>query len=204
VIHGLVIFALLLVTCARQRPAQAVGGCLVTATLFAAELPSANWAGWVVGVTVIAVIGRLVSTRQALVQAETAGYRVPDLPESARVELLAIGETVRSALTETRALLLVLRQTDQPVPAAPQPGLDQTGALVEAAQRAGVRLEAQIDGLPNHSGGTGQRRPACSGGTGLVAVNPVPGGLRLLVANAAVCCRTVSADRRAGTIDRSG
>jgi signal transduction histidine kinase len=80
------------------------------------------------------------------VQTETAGYRVPDLSESARAELLSIGELARSALTETRALLAVLRQEGQAVAEAPQPELAQVHELVEAAQRAGVKLTAKISG----------------------------------------------------------
>jgi signal transduction histidine kinase len=241
VIHGLVMFALLAVTCARERPLRAILGWLATALLFATELPSDIWAGWVVGVTVIAVIGallgRLVSTRQALVvqeelssaekgrrvvleerariardlhdivahhmslvvvQAETAGYRVPDLPESARAELLAIGETARSALTETRALLSVLRQEDQVAEAAPQPGLERLGELVESAQRAGVRLEAQVDAdLPALGAGASlagyrivQEALAnaarhAPGALVWLRVNATGGGVRLLVVNAA-------------------
>jgi signal transduction histidine kinase len=188
VIQGLAIFVLLFVTCAREPLGRAVGGWLVTALLFAVELPNNLWAGWVVGVTSIAVIGaltgRLARTRRALVvqeevssaekarrvlleerariardlhdivahhmslvvvQAETAGYRVPDLSDAARAELLAIGETARSALTETRALLSVLRQDDQKAEDAPQPGVEQLGELVDAAQRAGVRLNVNLD-----------------------------------------------------------
>lgn len=81
-----------------------------------------------------------------VVQAETAGYRVPDLSESARAELLSIGESARSALTETRALLAVLRQEGQVAEATPQPGLGQVNDLVETARRAGVRLTADLHG----------------------------------------------------------
>jgi signal transduction histidine kinase len=81
-----------------------------------------------------------------VVQAETASYRVPDLSDAAREELLSIGETARSALAETRALLSVLRQDGQELAAAPQPGLHEVGDLVDAARRAGVQLDARIDG----------------------------------------------------------
>jgi signal transduction histidine kinase len=81
-----------------------------------------------------------------VVQAETASFRVPDLSDAARAELLSIGETARSALAETRALLSVLRQDGEELAAAPQPGLHQVGDLVDAARRAGVQLEARIDG----------------------------------------------------------
>lgn len=81
-----------------------------------------------------------------VVQSETAGYRVPDLSDSARAELLSIGESARSALRETRALLAVLRQDGQAAEDAPQPGLAQVKELIDAAQRAGVRLNARING----------------------------------------------------------
>jgi len=189
VVHGLVILALLFAVCARESPRRAFGGWLVTAALFYAGVPNDISGGWVIGVTIVAVIGllagRLVSTNQALtrqeevssaekarrvvleerariardlhdivahhmslvvVQTETASYRVPDLSESARAELLSIGELARSALTETRALLAVLRQEGQAVEEAPQPELSQVHELVEAAQRAGVKLTAKISG----------------------------------------------------------
>jgi signal transduction histidine kinase len=81
-----------------------------------------------------------------VVQAETATYRIPDLTDSAAAEFLSIGEAARSALTETRALLSVLRQEGQQAQDAPQPGLHQLAELVEGAQRAGVRLEAWVGG----------------------------------------------------------
>jgi signal transduction histidine kinase len=189
VIHGLVMLSLLFATCARESLQRALGAWLITASLFYWGLPDDIAAGWVVGVTIVAVVGllvgRLVTTNQALarqeevssaekarrvlleerariardlhdivahhmslvvVQSETAGYRVPDLSDAARAELLSIGETARSALTETRALLGVLRQDEQATADAPQPELTQISELVEAAQRAGVRLEAQISG----------------------------------------------------------
>lgn len=189
VVHGLVMFALLFATCAREPLGRAVGAWLITASLFAWGPTPDVRTGWIIGLISIAVtgalVGRLVRTRRALVaqeevssvekarrvvleerariardlhdivahhmslvvvQAETAGFRVPDLSDSARAELLSIGETARSALTETRALLSVLRQEGQELPAAPQPGLQQVGDLVDAARRAGVRLEVQIDG----------------------------------------------------------
>jgi signal transduction histidine kinase len=189
VVHGLVILALLFAVCARESVQRAIGGWLVTATLFYVGVPNDISGGWVTGVTIVAVIGllagRLVSTNQALtrqeevssaekarrvvleerariardlhdivahhmslvvVQTETASYRVPDLSESARAELLSIGELARSALTETRALLAVLRQEGEAAAEAPQPELSQVHELVEAAQRAGVKLTAKISG----------------------------------------------------------
>jgi signal transduction histidine kinase len=74
------------------------------------------------------------------VQAETAPYRLSDLPESARAEFGSLSEVAREALTEMRRLLGVLRY-DQPAGLAPQPELSDIPALVDATRRAGVSVE---------------------------------------------------------------
>ena len=83
-----------------------------------------------------------------VVQAETAGYRHPDLPDVAREELESISASARAALAETRALLAVLRNEDDEAEHAPQPGLEQLGELVEGARRAGqdVAADVRLDG----------------------------------------------------------
>ncbi|GLY28292.1 histidine kinase [Kineosporia sp. NBRC 101731] len=81
-----------------------------------------------------------------VVQAETAQYRVPDLGDAAREELLSVAETARKALVETRSLLNVLRREDSSAPEAPQPGLHLLPELVESTRRAGVQLDADITG----------------------------------------------------------
>ena len=80
-----------------------------------------------------------------VVQAETARYRIPDLPESVLAELDSISSTAREALTETRALLSVLRGGDDEAAHAPQPGLAQIGDLVDGARRAGMTLTESVD-----------------------------------------------------------
>jgi signal transduction histidine kinase len=72
------------------------------------------------------------------VQAETAPYRVADLSEPARAELATIANAARSALTDMRRLLGVLRAESESAPREPQPGLAELPALVATAQRAGV------------------------------------------------------------------
>jgi signal transduction histidine kinase len=187
VIHGLVMMALLAVTCAREPLGRAVGAWLITASLFYWGLEPGYRAGWVVGITAVALLGllagRLVATRSELdrqeevtaaekaqrvvleerariardlhdivahhmslvvVQAETVAYRVPGLGDEALREFASIGESARSALTETRALLSVLRAEDEQAATAPQPGLAEFGDLVEGARRAGVDLTASI------------------------------------------------------------
>jgi signal transduction histidine kinase len=75
------------------------------------------------------------------VQAETARLTTPGLPPDGAKRLLAIGDTARTALTEMRRLLGVLREdvgpaVDGPV-RAPQPGLEQLNALVDEARASG-------------------------------------------------------------------
>ncbi|MEV0321471.1 sensor histidine kinase [Streptomyces sp. NPDC050658] len=72
------------------------------------------------------------------VQAETARLTTPGLPASGAERFLAIGDTARTALTEMRRLLGVLREDAGPAQAdrRPQPGLEQLGELVDEARDA--------------------------------------------------------------------
>ncbi|GAA4440897.1 sensor histidine kinase [Phytohabitans houttuyneae] len=78
------------------------------------------------------------------VQAETAPYRLPDLPESARAEFTSMAMAARQALTDMRRLLGVLRSEDSERLIAPQPGIGDVPELVAAAQRAGVRADLDV------------------------------------------------------------
>jgi signal transduction histidine kinase len=78
------------------------------------------------------------------VQAETAPYRLPDLPEPARAEFTAIAGAAREALTDMRRLLGVLRSEGSEPLTAPQPGLADVPELVAATQRAGVHTELDV------------------------------------------------------------
>ena len=83
------------------------------------------------------------------VQAETAPYRVPGLPDSARAEFAALSAAAREALTDMRRLLGVLRQSGEPggeesIERAPQPGLADIPALVDTARRAGAEVTLRI------------------------------------------------------------
>ena len=77
------------------------------------------------------------------VRAETAPYRLSDLPESARAEFGSLSEVAREALADMRRLLGVLRH-DQPAGLAPQPQMSDLPALVDAARRAGVPVELSV------------------------------------------------------------
>lgn len=73
------------------------------------------------------------------VQAETARLTTPGLPAAGAERFLAIGDTARTALTEMRRLLGVLREDagGAPVPdRRPQPGLEQLGELIDEARDA--------------------------------------------------------------------
>ncbi|MGQ4429630.1 MULTISPECIES: sensor histidine kinase [unclassified Streptomyces] len=71
------------------------------------------------------------------VQAETARLTTPGLPADGATRLLAIGDTARTALTEMRRLLGVLREdADTGVQRQPQPGLGQLLDLVDASRDA--------------------------------------------------------------------
>jgi signal transduction histidine kinase len=78
------------------------------------------------------------------VQAETARLTTPGLPAAGAQRLSAIGDTARSALTEMRRLLGVLRaDTTDVVARQPQPGLAQLTELLDLAREAagsGTRL----------------------------------------------------------------
>lgn len=74
------------------------------------------------------------------VQAETAPYRLPGLPEPARTEFASLSQGAREALAEMRGLLGVLRH-DQPAGRAPQPQLADLPALVDTARQAGLSVE---------------------------------------------------------------
>jgi signal transduction histidine kinase len=80
------------------------------------------------------------------VQAESARLTTPDLPAAGAQRLSAIGDTARSALTEMRRLLGVLREDtreDDLAGRQPQPGLRQLTELLDMARDAsgaGARL----------------------------------------------------------------
>ena len=77
------------------------------------------------------------------VRAESAPYRLGDLPESARAEFGSLSEVAREALAEMRRLLGVLRH-DQPAGLAPQPQLSDLPALIDATRQAGVSVELSV------------------------------------------------------------
>jgi signal transduction histidine kinase len=88
------------------------------------------------------------------VQAETAPFRMPDLSEPVRAELAGIATAARTALTDMRRLLGVLRADDAEALRAPQPGLADVPELAETARRAGVEVALELP-----AGDPGGREP---------------------------------------------
>ncbi len=79
------------------------------------------------------------------VRAETAPYRLGELPSPALAEFGALSEVAREAMVEMRRLLGVLRQDRLPsAELAPQPGLADVPELVDAAHRAGVAVSLSV------------------------------------------------------------
>ncbi|MCZ7379590.1 sensor histidine kinase [Micromonospora sp. WMMC250] len=84
------------------------------------------------------------------VQAETAPYRLTDVPAPTAAEFVAIAASARDALTDMRRLLGVLRSETTGPETAPQPDLTDLGAMVDAARRAG--LPVTLDAGPADDG----------------------------------------------------
>ncbi|GAA4680417.1 hypothetical protein Prum_050720 [Phytohabitans rumicis] len=82
------------------------------------------------------------------VQAETARLTTPGMPTEGAQRLSAIGDTARTALTEMRRLLGVLREDAGTVPdRRPQPGLQQLNELIdEARASAGASTRLIVHG----------------------------------------------------------
>ncbi|EPJ42516.1 putative Sensor histidine kinase YxjM [Streptomyces afghaniensis 772] len=84
------------------------------------------------------------------VQAESATYTTPDLSPPARDGFQQIASSARSALTELRRLLSVLRAdeagSEEAAPVVPQPTLDSLGALLEAHRSGGGEVTLHTTG----------------------------------------------------------
>jgi len=81
------------------------------------------------------------------VQSAVGNHVIDAQPAEARQALAAIEATSRSALTEMRRLLGVLRQEGEPRGSlAPAPGLADLAALVGQVQDAGLRVWINVDG----------------------------------------------------------
>jgi len=78
------------------------------------------------------------------VRAETAPYRIGELPAPARDELATIATAAREALVDMRRLLGVLRAEEGEAPRAPQPGFAQVDEPIATARGAGLDVRADL------------------------------------------------------------
>jgi len=81
------------------------------------------------------------------IHAETAPYRIPDLPGEAADTLATIRTGAVEALTDLRRLLGVLRGDDAAT-GQPRPDLTQFDRLVEEVRGVGVEVTVTVDGTP--------------------------------------------------------
>jgi signal transduction histidine kinase len=80
------------------------------------------------------------------VRAATAPYSLPELPESGRAVLAEIAEESRTALTELRVVLGVLRSRDGAADAAPQPQIADIDCLISRMTSAGMNVTMTMTG----------------------------------------------------------
>lgn len=84
------------------------------------------------------------------VQATSAQYRVGGMDDATKAEFDEIAASARTAMTEMRQLLGVLRSADAAAETTPQPGLRELPGLVASVERAGVPVALELgDGLPD-------------------------------------------------------
>ncbi|HEY7969961.1 MAG TPA: histidine kinase, partial [Candidatus Limnocylindrales bacterium] len=83
-----------------------------------------------------------------LIQAGAARQVLRSSPDQAEEALLTVEATGREAMAELRRLLGVLNDDGEATSVAPQPGMDQLGALVDRVREAGLPAELAIDGTP--------------------------------------------------------
>src|SRR5690606_11954216 len=82
----------------------------------------------------------------AVVQAQTAPYRVEGVTPAVRAEFACISVTAREALNEIRGMLGVLRSDGVAPEHSPQPTAREVLALFEGARRAGVTIDWTVEG----------------------------------------------------------
>jgi signal transduction histidine kinase len=89
------------------------------------------------------------------VRAETAPYRLADLPDPVRAEFGWLSGSAREAMADMRRLLAMLRN-EQFAARAPQPGLPDLPELIDTARQAGMAVELSaaggLDMVPQSAG----------------------------------------------------
>jgi signal transduction histidine kinase len=90
----------------------------------------------------------IVAHHLSVIVLQAAGARASGKPSEATLE--KIENSGRQALAETRRLLGVLRDPGEETGLAPQPGIDELGALTESVRAAGVPVSLVVSG--DHAG----------------------------------------------------
>jgi signal transduction histidine kinase len=82
------------------------------------------------------------------VQAEAAGALLPGRPEEAAGSVSVIGDTARTALTELRRLLGVLRGPSERLDTAPAASLSELADVLATVRNAGLPVDFEVTGTP--------------------------------------------------------
>jgi signal transduction histidine kinase len=94
------------------------------------------------------------------IRAETAPYRLANLPEPVRAEFDWLSGSAREAMADMRRLLGMLRN-GEPAAHAPQPGLPDLPELIDTARQAGMAVELSarsvLDQVPSSAGACAYR-----------------------------------------------
>jgi signal transduction histidine kinase len=99
------------------------------------------------------VVGHAVSLM--VVQAGADRMSLATDQDRRRVALEAIEQTGRTALVELRAMLGVLRETEEDEALSPLPALDAVPALVDAVRAAGLEVDLQLEKVEGLQPGLG-------------------------------------------------
>jgi signal transduction histidine kinase len=83
-----------------------------------------------------------------VIQAGAARQVLEASPDRAEESLLTVESTGRDVMAELRRLLGVLNDDGEATGLAPQPGIDQLGALVERVHEAGLPASLRVEGTP--------------------------------------------------------
>lgn len=83
-----------------------------------------------------------------LIQSGAARQVLRTSPDQTEEAMLTVEATGRDVMAELRGLLGVLNDEGDATGLAPQPGMEQLGALVERVREAGLPAELAIDGSP--------------------------------------------------------
>ncbi|WP_440099211.1 sensor histidine kinase [Streptosporangium sp. H16] len=99
------------------------------------------------------------------VQAAAARRVLASNPDGAREALSAIEKLGRTAMSEMRSMVGVLRTDGTPAERNPQPGVREIPALVDQMREAGLRTQLRIDDERDTPGATGTSGPDGTGET---------------------------------------